>query len=203
MKFVLRGENNVKVVISEGANGYEELLSAWQDIQSALEILRKVGHVSIGDITVSLRKYDDGSEELVGFDWMKDENEFRISIPKGEILEIKDVETFLKAGEYAGFVPSAYEEQKQKTLSQVYERLKSLYDFASENGLNPEEIILYYDTKAKREVSLAELVNDGLEKLGEYNLRGIEVVDRNIDITKRVIEKHLENIQSKTASPNL
>lgn len=203
MKFVLRGENNVKVVISEGANGYEELLSAWQNIQSALEILRKVGHISIGDITVSLRKYDDGSEELVGFNWMKDEDEFRISIPKGEVVEIKDVETFLKAGEYARLVPSAYEEQKQKTLSQVYERLKSLYDFASENGLNPEEIILYYDTKAKREVSLAELVNGGLEKLGEYNLRGIEVVKGNIDTANRVIEKHLENIQSKTASPNL
>jgi len=207
MKFVLRGERDVKVVISEGANGYEELLSAWQDIQSALAILRKVGYVSIGDITVSLRKYDDGREELVGFDRIKGDDEFRIPIPKGgeilEILEIKDVSVFLKAGEYARLVPSAYEEQKRKTLSQVNERLKSLYDFAYENGLNPKEIILYYDTKTKQEVSLEELVNGGLEKLGAYNLRDIEVVDRNISTAKRIIEKHLENIQSQTASPNL
>jgi len=203
MKFVLRGENNVKVGISEGANGYEELSSAWQNIQSALAILKKVGYVSIGDITVSLRKYDDGREELVGFDWKKDYDEFRIPIPKGgETVEIRAVSVFLKAGEYARLVPSAYEEQKQKTLSQVNERLKSLYDFAYENGLNPKDIILYYDTKTKQEVSLEDLVNGGLEKLGD-NLRDIEVVDRNISTAKRVLEKHLENIQSKTASPNL
>ncbi|MEM0325772.1 MAG: hypothetical protein QW733_01900 [Desulfurococcaceae archaeon] len=200
MKFVLSGENNVKVVISEGANGYEELLSAWQNIQRASEMLRQAGgYMLVGGMVVGIK-----NNMFVGFKKGEESYEFYIPIKddKKEI-ELKDVETFLKAGEYAGFVPFAYEEQKQKTLSQVYERLKSLYDFASENGLNPKEIILYYDPKAKQEVSLAELVNGGLEKLGEYDLREIEVVGRNIDTAKRVIEKHLENIQSRTASPNL
>lgn len=197
MKFVLRGENNVKVVISEGANGYEELLSAWQNIQSALEMLRQAGgYMLVGDMVVGIK-----NGMFVGFKKGEESYEFYIPIrdDKKEV-EIGNVETFLKAGEYAGLVPSAYEEQKQKTLSQVYERLKSLYDFASENGLNPEEIILYYDTKAKWEVSLAELVNKELEN---YDLRALEIIGRNTLTARLAIERYLQMTQSKTASPNL
>lgn len=202
MKFVLRGENNVKVVISEGANGYEELLSAWQNIQRASEMLRQAGgYMLVGDMVVGIK-----NNMFVGSKKGEESYEFYIPIrnDKKEIeieeIEIGNVKTFLKAGEYAGLVPFAYEEQKQKTLSQVYERLKSLYDFASENGLNPEEIILYYDTKAKREVSLAELVNKELEN---YDLRALEIIGRNTLTARLAIERYLQMTQSKTASPNL